>query len=198
MPDGDHGAARQAPRLTPEVMAATIRDVIRREIERATLPTDAAIDDGDGWRPYVPGSYTPQRTGAPAYDASSWRWFRLCDVAVLADLALVMFEWTEPGAPAIRYVATVPISRSTARSSRELKVRIRSDLRALLAPEDAYRGAPTNALPGWRHRVSRTWLDESTVVVRNPDYPDYPSPDELQKRLDRGWKLEGSEGRRKV
>ena len=100
--------------MTSSQEAAQILDaveaMIARERERVDDPVTGVSggdpSDGVGWRSLRGGD---KRPGSPYYNADTWRWFQLVDLAYLDDLIVVEFRWTEPTTPTdLRYLLFCP------------------------------------------------------------------------------------------
>jgi hypothetical protein len=169
-------------------LVTAVRSVLLREVERVDDPV-AGVPGGDpsdtsGWHPYTVDHDPRSAPGRPFYDAESWRWFRLIDLAVLDGTILVKFGWDEPGTPPLNHLAQIPVPRYTSLDQTGVALIVRTYLRYLLAPLDALKSAPSNATPGWRNRVMRTWLEPNLVLISPPD------PDLSQSVLDRAWNFQ--------
>ncbi|HMK95922.1 MAG TPA: hypothetical protein VK425_00155, partial [Acidimicrobiales bacterium] len=88
--------------------------------------------------------------GRPYYNAETWRWFELVDLAYLDELVIVEFRWANPATPPLRYLFVCHVDQV---SSAELAASVvRSQLRAQLAP-------------GWRERLGHRWLGPDRVLL---------------------------------
>lgn len=184
----DNGAMTtgEAPAPLTSDLIAAVRSALLREVARVDDPL-AGVPGGDpsdvtGWHPYTrPGDKPSSSPGRPYYDAEAWRWFRLIDIAVLDNSVFVKFAWDEPDTPRLEYLGIVPVYRYTRLGAAGAALLVRSHMRDLLAPLDALESAASNSTPGWRNRVSRTWLGPNFVLVTQPTAESSPSD------LDRAW-----------
>ena len=157
-----------APGLDAAALVARVRAVLKREVERVDDPV-AGVAGGDpsdenGWYPARGGPARAPRIGRPFYNAETWRWFELVDVAYVDELVVVVFRWTDPATPpALRYVIFCHVDRVAAVDSAAWIVRMQ--LRRQLAP-------------GWRERLEHRWLGRHHPVLFRPDDAETPELDE--------------------
>lgn len=144
----------EAVRLDPAEVAAAVRSLLVKETERGDDPRFIP-EDRAGWHALKP--IAPDAAGAPYYEPESWRWFDLVDVGYVDEMVLIVFRWTDPSTPALRYCYLAHADGLPDAGAAALIVR--SQLRQLLEP-------------GWRDRVKKRWLSHSKVLVwldRNRD-----------------------------
>ena len=178
-------ATDPTPAPSASDLIAAVRAALLREVARVDDPV-AGISGGDpsdmtGWRPYIPGCAPSPAPGRPYYDAEAWRWFRLIDVAILDNSVFVKFAWDEPDTSHVEYLAIVPVDQYAGLGAAGAALIVRTHMRDLLAPLDALQSAPSNSVPGWRNRVSRTWLGPNFALVTPP------MADRAQSILDLAW-----------
>lgn len=146
--------------MTSSQEAAQILDaveaMIARERERVDDPVTGVSggdpSDGVGWRSLRGGD---KRPGSPYYNADTWRWFQLVDLAYLDDLIVVEFRWTEPTTPTdLRYLLFCPADIEG--SAATVAGVVRAQLRAQLAP-------------GWRERLGHRWIGTDRVLLWRSD-----------------------------
>lgn len=138
-------------RLDPGEVVDAVRALLLKETERVEDPHFIPADRA-GWHARKPIS--PSAAGAPYYDAESWRWFDLVDVGYVDEMVLIVFRWTDPSTPDLRYTYLAHadgLPNADAAASV-----VRGQLRRLLEP-------------GWRDRVIKRWLSNTQVLVwRDP------------------------------
>jgi hypothetical protein len=86
--------------LDPSDIAKAVRALLLKETERVDDPRPIPEDQA-GWHALKP--LAPETPGAPFYDPESWRWFELVDVGFVDEMVLVVFRWTDPSTPELRY-----------------------------------------------------------------------------------------------
>lgn len=125
-----------------------------KETERVDDPRFIR-EDRAGWHALRP--ITPVAAGAPYYEPESWRWFDLVDVGYVDEMVLIVFWWTDPLTPELRYSFLAHADGLPDAGAAALIVR--SQLRQPFEP-------------GWRDRVKQRWLSQGKVLVwrdRNGD-----------------------------
>lgn len=137
----------EAVRLDPAEVAVSVRALLIKETERVDDP-HFIPEDRAGWHALDP--IVPNAAGAPYYEPESWRWFDLIDVGYVDEMVLVVFRWTDPSTPELRY--TYFAHADGLPDARAAAVIVRGQLRRLLEP-------------GWRDRVVKRWLSRTTVLV---------------------------------
>lgn len=135
-------------RLDPADVAAAVRDLLRKETDRVDDPHPIP-EDRSGWHALNP--IADDTAGIPLYDPESWRWFDLVDVGFVDELVLIVFRWTDPDTPELRYGYLAHADRLPGPDS--VATVVRAQLRTLLRP-------------GRRDRVDRQWLSTTTVLIR--------------------------------
>ncbi len=160
----DHTTSPSASDLVAAVRSALLREVARVDDPVAGIP-GGDPSDAAGWHPYTPGTESSSGPGRPYYDAEAWRRFQLIDIAILDNSVFVKFAWDEPDTSHLEYLAIVPIDRYTRLGASGAALVVRTHMRVLLAPLDALESAPSNSTPGWRNRVSHTWLGPNFALV---------------------------------
>lgn len=142
-------------RHNPAEVAAAIRDLLRKDTDRVEDPHPIPEDRG-GWHAYNPLS--ADSAGTPVYDPETWRWFELVDLGFVDEMVLVVFRWTDPATPELRYSVLAHADQLPNASS--IATVVRGQLRSLLQP-------------GWRDRVEKQWLSRDKVLIRRPQtHPD--------------------------
>ncbi|MFD1722373.1 hypothetical protein [Amnibacterium endophyticum] len=137
-------------RLDPAEVATAIRDLLRKDTDRVDDPHPIPEDRG-GW--HADNPLTPDAPGAPVYEPESWRWFELVDVGFVDEMVLIVFRWTDPATPELRYSFLAHADQLPNAAS--IATVIRGQLRTLLQP-------------GWRDRVEKQWLSRDKVLIRRP------------------------------
>lgn len=137
----------EAARLDPADVAAAVRALLLKETERVDEP-HFIPEDRTGWHARKP--VAPNAAGAPYYEPESWRWFDLVDVGLVDEMVLIVFRWTDPSTPELRYsyfahADGLPDAGAAAGV-------VRGQLRRLLEP-------------GWRDRVEKRWLSRTKVLI---------------------------------
>lgn len=153
----DTAGVTEAVRLDPADVALAVRALLLKETERVDDP-QFIPEDRAGWHAFKP--IAPNAAGAPHYEPESWRWFDLVDVGYVDEMVLIVFRWTDPSTPELRYsylahADGLPDAGAAA-------VIVRGQLRRLLEP-------------GWRDRVKKRWLSHTKVLVwRDPNDDNLP------------------------
>lgn len=158
----------EAVRLDPAEVAVTVRALLVKETERVDDP-HFIPEDRPGWHALKP--IASKAAGAPYYEPESWRWFDLVDVGYVDEMVLIVFRWTDPSTPDLRYSYLAHADGLPDAGAAALIVR--SQVRQLLEP-------------GWRDRVKKRWLSHSKVLV----WRDRNGDDQLAAVQDRRAKLE--------
>lgn len=148
------GSQKQPSGARSDVTALlnAVRAQIECEIERVDDPM-TGVPGGDpsdlaGW--HAGASHQPGQPGRPYYDPETWRWFELVDLAVLGDLVIVEFRWSEPGVSSNRYLLMCHVD-GTETVAMAASI-VRSTLRAQLRP-------------GWRERLGHQEIGRERVLL---------------------------------
>ena len=146
--------APPAPRPDGAAVLEAVRAAIAREVERVDDPV-ARVPGGDpsdaaGWHPAGVGARDRSGIGEAYYNAETWRWFDLVDLAYLDELVIIEFRWADPSTPPLRYLLVCHVDRVSSADFAGWVVR--SQLRAQLAP-------------GWRDRLGHRWLGHDRVLL---------------------------------
>lgn len=133
--------------LDPGAVTGAVRALLLKETDRVDNPR-VIPEDRSGWHAMKP--IAENASGFPHYRPESWRWFDLIDVGYVDEMALIVFRWTDPTTPELRY-SFLAHADGLANADAAATV-VRGQLRRLLEP-------------GWRDRVEKRWISNDQVLI---------------------------------
>ena len=150
-----------------EVLDA-VRSLLLEEVERVDAPVtgpDAHPSGRAGWHPLVPSPIAAPGTGQPVFDAETWRWFELVDLAYLDEMVVVEFRWTDPATPRLRYLLHCSVDQLS--TAQDVALIVRTTLRRQLRP-------------GWRERLGHHRLGHDRVLLLPGQSPENQLDDSVR------------------